>query len=1485
MKFLLKSTRILLKTLLYSAIFVLVLLVSFYFMLQSPSFQTWAAQKATTYFSKKLGTKITIQKLKVSFIKNIVLQDVYIEDKHHDTLLYGNKIQLDIRDFDYSSRKLSINELKLDGIKIKILQYKKEKDLNFQFLIDYFSPSDTIKSDSIADWKIKYGALTLTNIDFTYKIIGDTSKIYNTINYKNIHLTNVNGSFSDIDFKNDTIFSQINNLTANEQCGLSLKNLTTQLSISSNHLHCDKLYLKTSNSLVKGNLSFKYDDWSDYSNFINKVYIKCNLKDSTNLNMKDVTYFAKEISGFTEFFFVKGQIEGFVNDFHGSYLDLNYGKNTNFKGDISIRGLPDIKQSFIHIDAENISTSKYDIDHFPIPPFDKPTFLKLPKEVAKLGIVKYKGKFDGFINNFFSYGTFKTDVGDLKTNIQLRDNSKTKLIEYTGSLSSSNFNLFKLISVPNFSGPIVFTSKIKGKGLTLKDIDVLLDADVQSLTYNLYQYQKIKVNGAFKNKIFNGKLICKDVNADFDFIGSVDFNQRIPKMDFISTINNFDLLQTHFSSSKLDGKISSQILINLYGDNIDNLSGQINFDHTIYTNATKDYKLNTFNLDLDQVSDLKNIKLNSNIFNFQLDGKYKLSTLPNAFSQYLNNYFPTFFKTSNKSVYNDKVNLKLKIKDFILIKELFLKDLMISPNSMVEVSFDAGINYLYLKTTNDLVNYAGVKFYKNNFIINSLTDGINFNYSASTISANDSLFIKNTSIELVANDKKSNFNLSWNNSTKPLNSGIFNGNIFFDNSKAEVIFDKIKITASDSVWQIAKQSSISIDTTFAISIRPIIIYNNNQLITIEGKLSKKSTDKFYLSIENFKPSQFNPILAKSKISLDGSITGNVSIYGAFDKSILTSNINFFDLKFNQKLVGSGEITSEYNPEKEYVSISGYSSFAKDLDGNLLKNIDFTGVYYNKKKEDNLDIKFKAEPFDLAFLQPYLKDILTVKVGYLNGTGQITGTLQKPLINAKLKIMKCVILVDYLNVQYTLSGDVNVKPNQLNFDNLEIRDKTGNSGSVDGNIFHNNFNNMRIDFDVNTKKMMLLNTTSANNSSYYGTAYASGNVGIYGFMDDVKVEVNMKTNGGTRIYIPLSASTEVANNEFIQFVTKDTVKKIVPVSKSNLSLAFNLQATSDAEVQLIFDEKSGDVIKAKGDGYLNFTINSKGKFDMFGDYVLSTGDYLFTLENFITKKFEIEKGSSIKWNGNIYKADIDIVANYSQRASVKPLFPNDSSSNYNKRFPVYCKLFMKDKLTSPDISFGIDLPTIDENTRSLIKNLLIDPSELNRQVFSLLLLRSFVTPISVAGGSGVNAGNAAAATGSEMLSNKLSSWLNGVTKNIDVGVNYRPGNSLSNDQLDLALSKQLFNNRLVIDGNIGVTNNNLNNKTANNSNLIGDVTLEYKLTESGKYRLKGFNRSNDNTQVLNSGGPFTQGVGVFYREEFENFRELYRRYLAKLKKKK
>lgn len=1485
MKLIGKITRILLKTLLYSVIVLLLLLISLFFIGQTESFQTWAAQGATKYLSKELGTTVKVRKLKIGFIKNVTLDGIFVGDKHNDTLLSGGSIKVNVSGFNYKLKTLNLDEAILTDVKVKLLKHKNEEDFNFQFLADYFSSKDTTKPDSVAPWKIKYGALVLNNVDFTYRLMRDTIKVTHFMNYNNIHVSNIYGKFTDINFKNDTIFSQITNLSAKEQCGIVIKNLTTNAKISSTRLQCDSLYLKTDNSLVKGNLIFKYDTWADYSDFINKVYIKANLKDSTTLNMKDITYFSEDIKGFEEVFKIKGKVNGFVNDLNGSDLAIKYGKNTEFIGDFSISGLPDFNKSFIHFDAKKLSTSKADLEKFPIPPFDKATHLELPKEIAKLGVINYKGKFDGFINDFATYGTFVTDIGSLKTDLLIKNNPKTNIIEYSGNLATTNFNVAKLFPSAGIIGPVSLSTKINGKGLSLKEMDTKLDGGIQSITYNKYQYKDLKIDGTFENKIFKGALLSKDPNADFDFNGTVDLNFKVPKMDFISTINNFDLEKTNFSTSKLNGKISSQILINLNGDDIDNLTGQVNFDNTIYTTATKEYKLSSLNLDLDQASIDKKIKLNSNIANAQLSGKYNLSTLSAAFTQYLNNYFPTFFKTSSRHIYSDEADIDVKIKNFTIIKELFINDLMISPNTTLKGSFDASINYLYLKTNSAKIDYAGIKFKNNDVDINSLPNGISLAYNANSIELSDSMSFKNPSLNLISNDKTSQFDLSWNNLTSPNYSGLLRGNMLFGATQASIVLDKVKISVSDSIWQLVKPNPITIDSAYEVTINPITFYNNNQLITVDGKLSKNQNDKCNIFIQNFKLSQFNPLLSKSKTTINGSVTGNTEILGAFGKSIINSNINYTDLRLNNKLIGFGEIKSEYNPEKEYVTINGFSAFAKDFDGNLLKNIEFEGYYYTKKTEDNIDIKFKAEPFDLSLLQPFLKDIITFKVGFLNGNGTVTGTLDDPQINAKLKIMKCVMLVDYLNVQYAVSGNVDIFPTQINFDNLEVRDKSGNVGIVYGNIFHKKFDNIRIDFDINTKKLMLLNTTAANNPSYYGTAYASGNAGIYGFTDDIKMEINMKTNGGTRFYIPLDGPSEIGDNEFIQFVTKDTIKKIVTKSNSNLSLDFNLEATSDAEVQLIFDEKSGDVIKAKGDGNLSMKINSKGKFDMFGDYVLSTGDYLFTLEDFVTKKFEIEKGSSIKWNGNVYKANIDITANYKQRASIKPLFPNDSSSNYNKRFPVDCKLYMRDKLTSPDISFGVELPTIDEGTRSLIRNLLADPTELNRQVFSLLLLRSFVTPISVTGGSGVSAGGAMAATGSEMLSNKLSSWLNGVTKDVDIGVNYRPGNALSSDELDLALSKQLFNNRLVIDGNFGVTNNSTTTKTTNNSNLIGDVTAELKLTESGKYRVKGFNRSNDNTQILYSGGPFTQGVGIFYREEFENLSELYRRYLDKLKRKK
>lgn len=331
---------------------------------------------------------------------------------------------------------------------------------------------------------------------------------------------------------------------------------------------------------------------------------------------------------------------------------------------------------------------------------------------------------------------------------------------------------------------------------------------------------------------------------------------------------------------------------------------------------------------------------------------------------------------------------------------------------------------------------------------------------------------------------------------------------------------------------------------------------------------------------------------------------------------------------------------------------------------------------------------------------------------------------------------------------------------------------------------------------------------------------------------------------------------------------------------NLTMFVNV--TPEAQAQIILDKKTGDVLNVQGQGDLLLKINTLGKFEMFGDYVITNGNYLFTLENVINKKFEIDAGSSISWSGDPLNAEIDVVTSYRQRASIAPLL-NDTTKG---RFPVDCKLKISGRLFSPNVKFAIDFPNLDATYRAKIDNVLSDEAELNRQVFSFLLFRSFVTPLIYNTSGGVTAGSAAASTGTEMLSNRVSEFLNTYFGNLtgirdlQLGLNYRPGSQNSNEAVDLALSKQFLNNKITVDGNFGVNNN----QTKNSNGLIGDVNIDYKLSADGRYRLKGFNRSNDITQVTTAGGQYTQGVGIFYREEFETFDQLFKRYLAKFKKK-
>ncbi|MBA2613680.1 MAG: translocation/assembly module TamB [Bacteroidetes bacterium] len=1456
-----------------------------YFAIQSPSFQTWLGQKAGNYLSGELGNVVTIKAVDLEFFTKANLEGVFISDKNKDTLFSGDLL-VDIRKLDYKNQKIEFKKITLKNSTAKLITYKGDSLLNFQFLINYFDSGVTDTTPK-KEWDVKLGDIIIDNVNFIYRDERKNTTVSQNMNFNNLVFRSTYGKFSDLAFKGDTIYTNISDLKTNEQCGFVLNKLSTKVKISEAELALNNLVIKTPQTYIKGDVGFTYTSWGDYSDFLNKIKIKSLLEDSTQVAMEDIARFTSELNGLKATVHLSGKIKGYVNDLSLNDFKIKYGNHTHFNGNLTLSGLPDFSTSFLHFDAQEISTNYSDLIQIPNYPFSENKKLELPIELKRLGTISYKGKFDGFINDFTTYGKFKTGLGHLSTQLSIKIGKRPEDVAYHGKLQTSDFDIGTLFGISNFNS-LSLNSEIKGKGASLKSLDANVEGQILNLNYNHYSYKNIKLNGNIKEKVFNGLLTSKDPNADFDFNGNINFKNKVPEMDFISTVNKIDLKKLNFT--KQEATISTQILINLKGDNLNNLTGSVNFDDTKYKNSEKEFKISTLDIKLDQSTESKNLVLNSNYFNLTVDGKFDANNLGPAFNQVLNAYYPTVFvKKKTKIIYSDEFKFKLTIKKFNIINELFVKSLMVSPNSVIGGDFDASKNLMNVTLKSDSIRIGAIKFENNVVESYSSNNKINLVFKGSDIKLSDSIVLKNYFMYLVSKDLDTKFNLEWDNKSTPKNAGKIAGKVNFSHHLATLSYDKIFVTAKDSsTWNMVTSNPTVIDTSGNVLINPLLFTNKDQSIGIAGSLTDKPNDSLVVNTASVVLEQFNPLLRAIKLKLEGFLNGRVTVHDPKNFAF-SSDLNFANLKVNNNTLGEVVVKTNYDAKNKTIFTDGYTSLGlPTLDGEKMKNIAFRGYYYLDKKEESIDLNIKASPANLKLLNPLLEGILTINNALISGEGKIHGTPDNIKIDGKFKLYKSEIKVDYTNVVYNITGDIEIMPDQIRFSELLMSEKGIKAvpqGTINGNIFHNNFSKMQLDYDITYKNMLVLNTNDKHNSTFYGKVFATGNVGIYGFLNNLHMSVTAATNKNSKFILPLDGPAEIAESDFIHFIKKDTLQKKSINSFSGFSLEMDIKATSDLLVVIVLDNVSGDALHVQGEGDLGLKINTLGKFEMVGDYIITNGDYLFTLENVINKKFEIDAGSTISWSGDPLNADIDITTSYKQRASVAPLL-NDTTGKYKGRFPVNCKLLITNKLFSPNINFAIDFPSLDATSRSRINNVLSDEAELNRQVFSFLLFRSFVTPqIYNSNGGGVTAGGAAASTGSELLSNRMSEFLNtyfgnltGI-KDLQVGVNYRAGNQNS-QEVDLALSKQFLNNKVTVDGNFGV-----NNQSKSQSNgLIGDVNVEYKLSDDGRYRVKGFNRSNDNTQITTSGGPYTQGVGFFYREEFETFNQLFKRYLEKVKKK-
>ncbi len=1433
------------------------------FSLQFKTVQTYFAKKAANYLSKELNTRVEVGSLDIKPFKSLVLDSLYIQDLEKDTLLFSPKFTLDLDYFSLKERKITVRLMQMENGKFFIKKYK-DQTTNLTFILNYFSSGKTTKKKISKPYDITLGKVVLNNIEFKYKNFNNTNPVKG-INFNDIQLSGLSTTILDLDTKSYLLKAGVRNMTFREKSGFYIKNFTTDAAIDTNQMEFKKLVLETPDSRISDYLLFKYSNFKDFNNFISKVFLNSNFQNS-KINSSDIAYFSPNLAKSSIILQVNGQVTGYINDLKAKNLILQSGQATYVKGDFRIKGLPSIKQTMLDLNFDQISTNKKDLDLI----IGKATGKKnsmIPQIIEKFGTINFKGRFTGLVNNFIAYGEFKTRLGRVVTDLNMKINNAS-VPSYSGNVKAYDFNLGELLDNRNL-GRTTLTADINGKGIKINSLQEQVKAKIKYFDFKDYRYSNINIDSRFVNKVFNGKIIVDDPNLKLDFDGKVDLNQSLPDFNFNASIKGANLHNLKLIKDSV--QFDAELKTNFKGSNLENIEGLVELTKIHLTNADNSFIIDSVNLKAIGTGLSRSLNIESDIFDSSIKGQYDLKTLPSYFKSVASKYIPSLGLTYVKP---EKQNFEfnLKIKYFEPLSILFAPELKIPEQANFNGKFVSDSNIANLNGFIKLIQYNKIKV--NNLIIDESTskDAMNIFITSDRVDITDSLYIKNVNIaNNLANDSLSlNIKLSDKNAINQLD---LNSLVEFKptgNQRIQLSILPSDVIINNQTWKIQEKVNFSFDDgrtkdqDFSLLRRTKItgfeLFRDNQMLTINGYISKDPADELLIGFNNFKLTTFNPLTTPLGITLNGTLNGKAKLAGLGPSPNVEAEIKIDSLNYNKLAVGNMTLSAGLDNSTKLINVK------MNIENKGETTMDIVGTYNANDDQNNLDMKLIMRDNEVALFQPFLKNLVSNMIGKVSADLTVTGKLNKPQINGNLTLIDAGMTVNYLKTPYRISDKVEVENTVVKLNNLKLKDNKDNIAIANGTVDMANINNPEIHINIVATNFMALNTTAKDNPLYYGVAYGTGVFSFNGPTNDMRIIIDAKTEAGTVFNIPLNSSATVSKTDFITFVSKDTsLNKPKIASFKGLTMDFELQIDQNTEVN-IFTELGK--LTGRGDSQLSLNINSLGDFEMYGDYNISTGKFEFTAQDFINKIFKISEGGSIRWTGNPIEAAINMKALYEVRTSLGPLYAAAGRPAIDQRVLAEAVMNLNGPLLTPNISFDINFPA-DAYIKDELQSYLSDVNNTNQQALSLIVRRSF------AAGKAADLGFATStfiSAGTELFFNQLNTILTQSLNLNFVDLNIRSLN-------DASASFRFLNDRLILTG--GITDRANSSRNFSEFNVIGggnavarDVEAIYLLRKNGDLVLRASNKINNRNFLNNlSNDEYVSAIGLVYRKDFDNFNEL------------
>ena len=1397
---------------------------------------------------KDYKADINVEQVAVSIFGGVKLKGILIRDHHKLTMITAKSIKTNVLSFEkLYNGDLLFGEIRIDSLFFNLTTYKGENDTNIGKFADLFDSG----KPSTKPFLLKSKNVYITNSTF---LLSDE----NSNSPKQLDFKNLNIETSNLKIYGPEVATNILKMSFLDHRGIAVDNLKSNFEYTLKHIKLDQLSINTNNSFFNGNAILNYNE-NDFSDFNNKVEFDVKL-DSASIASNDIRYFYKEL-GANQLFKIKSNIKGTLNDLYFYKLDLADRSNTKIKGNINFKNLLGTENQPFYMKGNfNKLTSNYkDLVRI------LPNILgkSLPSTLNKLGQFDLRGKTEITTSTIAADFYVTTSLGNLQSNLVMTNIDNIDNASYKGNLILEHFKIGQFLGKKDLDF-VTLNVDIDGQGFKLDNLNTSLSGDIYKINYKGYNYTNIVVNGNFKNPIFKGKLNVNDPNLFMDFDGLVNLEKKDINYNFNAKIDYANLKKMNLVQKDSISVFKGIIDMRVSGTNLDNIKGSVNMTNTSYQNEKDTYYFDDFDLESSfDENKIRTISINSPdivqgkiVGNFQIDQLQKM--IENSLGSLYANYKPNKIKQGQYLKFNFSVYNK--------IIDVFLPGVSLAPNTLFQGSINSDRNDFKFNFNSPKITAFDNNFHKISIRIDNKNPLYNAYVSMDSIQTKNYKISDFSSINVIEND------------TLFVRSEFKGGNKAEDNYKLNVFhtinkqnnnvvgIQKSEIKFKNVLWYLNENSNdknkIVFDKRLSnFSFEDIGLTQENEKVEFKGYINENNSKDLNLNFTNIDINKLTPEI--SDFEFKGILNGNVNLKQNNTIYQPTASLFIDNLNINKILLG--KLNLDIAGDNELKKFKVNSSIVNEN----IESFNVKGEFNieNQETKTNLDLRFNK--FNLGVLGLIGGDIVTNIKGFASGSTNIEGVITDPKVNGRMYLEDSGISIPYLNVNYEFEKNsiVDITENSFIIRNASISDsKFKSQGKLDGRVKHNKFSDWVLDLKVKSDRFLALDTKDSEDAAYFGTAFIDGVASISGPSDGLVINIDAKSEKGTAIKIPINDVNASGTNDYIHFLTskeKYNIGKGVANNSRNyngLELKFNLDINQKAEIEVILNRNSGHGMKGRGNGNLLLEINTLGKFIMTGDFQVYEGTYNFKYGGIIDKKFKVKKFGSIVWEGDPLKANINLEAVYETTANPAVLLDNPS---INKKVPVDVIIGIKGNLSNVEPDFSINFPTVSSVLKSEIQYKLDDRDTRQKQALYLLSSGGFLSQLGI---------SQTDLTGN--IFEKFSGIFNDIFQDeegkFNLGIDYvladrRPG-SETDGRFGVTVSSKI-NDRITFNGKLGVPIGGINQ-----SAVVGDVEVQYRVNEDGTLNLRVFNKENDITFIGQNIG-YTQGLGISYEIDFNTFKEL------------